>query len=385
MVRVGRLAVSLATIASVALAAHTAWNLRQVRRPRTDSPAVAERVDILIPARDEEAHLATTLACAREQSGVDRLGILVLDDDSSDATGAIAESAAARDARVVALRGTQSPPAGWIGKPWACMRLAQASKADVLVFVDADVVLEPHAVRALVDLLRGNALDMVAPYPRQVAGSPLERLVQPLVTWAWSATVPVRAAERSTRTSLAAANGQLLAVDARAYREVGGHAAVAGEVIEDVALMRAFKRNGFACATVDGSDLATCRMYDSASALADGYAKSLWSAFGSPAGCAAACAGLAFVYVLPALAAAGARRADTRAIGVIGYAAAVASRAMVSRRTGERTWPDSLAHPASITAFIALTGLSWRRHLRGATQWKGRAVVAAPHGTAPRP
>ena len=117
-------------------------------------------------------------------------------------------------------------------------------------------------------------------------------------------------------------------------------------------------------------------MYDGADAVVDGYGKSLWSAFNGPAGSVAVNALLLGTYVVPALAAVTARRPRTRAIGALGYAAGVASRAMVARRTGE-PMVDSLAQPASIAAFAALNVISWQRHLRGANAWKGRPVVAA--------
>ena len=157
----------------------------------------------------------------------------------------------------------------------------------MLVFVDADVVLAPHAVAASVALLRWAALDLVSPYPRQLAVTPAERLVQPLLQWSWLTTLPLRLAERSPRPSLAAANGQLLVVDAAAYRRAGGHRAVRAEMLEDVALLRAVKAAGGRGGVVDGTALATCRMYAGWPDLRDGYAKSLWSAFGSPAGAAA--------------------------------------------------------------------------------------------------
>jgi hypothetical protein len=246
----------------------------------------------------------------------------------------------------------------------------------VLVFVDADVALHPHAVRAVVATLRDQDLALVAPYPLQLAEGWLERLVQPLVTWAWAATMPVRWGERSHRPSLSAANGQLLAVDAEAYRAIDGHAAVRDEVIEDVALMRAVKSSQRRAATVDGSHLAECRMYDGTPAVVDGYAKSLWSAFNGPAGSAAVNALLVTAYVVPAVAALTAPRRRTRVIGLLGYAAGVASRALVARRTGERVVPDALAHPASIAAFAVLNAVSWQRHVRGTNTWKGRPVTA---------
>jgi hypothetical protein len=75
------------------------------------------------------------------------------------------------DPRVRPLDGLE-PPAGWLGKPWACAQLAAAARGTTLVFVDADVTLAPHAVAATVALLRaGSGLDCVSPYPRQLAES----------------------------------------------------------------------------------------------------------------------------------------------------------------------------------------------------------------------
>ncbi len=144
--------------------------------------------------------------------------------------------------------------------------------------------------------------------------------------------------------------------------------------------MRSLKVAGHHAATVDGSELATCRMYEGADAVVAGYGKSLWSAFNGAPGSIAVCAFLAVVYVLPAAAAAGGPDRRTRAIGLAGYAAGVASRAMVARRTGERLMPDSFGQPASIVAFLALTVVSWQRHLAGTNSWKGRPVTVGSAG-----
>lgn len=377
---VARLGAGLVTAGSVtagAIAVHTAVNLRLLRSPSPDAAEVVEPVTVLVPARDEAAHIEATVRSVLAQTGVPDLTVLVLDDGSTDETAALVEALAAVDPRVVLLRGgDEPPPPGWLGKPWACTRLASHATGSVLVFVDADVTLRPYAVRAVVATLRDQGLALVAPYPLQLAEGWLERLVQPLVTWAWAATMPVRWAESSSRPSLSAANGQLLAVDAAAYSAVDGHGSVRHEVIEDVALMRAVKSSGRHAATVDGSHLAECRMYDGTRAVVDGYAKSLWSAFKGPAGSVAVNALLVTAYVVPAAAALTAARRRTRAIGMLGYAAGVASRALVAGRTGERTFPDALAHPASITAFAVLNAVSWRRHARGTNTWKGRPVTA---------
>jgi hypothetical protein len=319
--------------------------------------------------RDEASRVGACLSALLGQEGIRDLEILVLDDGSSDGTADVVRAVAGGDPRVRLLTG-RSLPLGWLGKPHACQQLAAAARGSALVFLDADVVLAPHALAATIALLRSSGLDLVCPYPRQLADGLGPRLVQPLLQWSWLTLLPLRVAERSPRPSLAAANGQLLAADRLAYERAGGHGAVRAEVLEDIALLRAVKRAGGRGTVADGTTVATCRMYAGWAELADGYAKSLWSAFGSPAGAAAVVGLLGAVYIAPPVGALLGSRA-----GLVGYAAGVAGRAMVARRVGGRVWPDSLAHPLSIAAFGWLVARSWRRRARGQLTWKGRALA----------
>lgn len=363
----------IATMAAVGLAVHTAANLRRLRSPQAPARAIDEHVSILIPARDEAGTIATAVRSALAQRGLASFEVIVLDDGSTDATAEIV--AAIDDPRLRLVRGADvTPPTGWLGKPWACHRLSQEATGSVLVFLDADVELAPDAVAACIAELRDGGFGLVAPYPHQVADAPLPWLVQPLVVWSWAATMPLGIAERSSRPSLSAANGQLLVFDADAYAAAGGHTAVASQVLEDIGLMRAMKASGRTALTADGSHLARCRMYDTAGELVDGYAKSLWAAFGGPAGSIAVTGALATTYLLPPVAAVVSRDRRTRALGLLGYAAGVASRALVGRRTGE-SMASAAAHPAAIAAFVGLTAVSWQRHARGANHWKGRPVA----------
>lgn len=355
-----RTAAALAVVGTV----HAAVNARLLRRPVPGARGTA-RVSVLVPARDEATRIDACLNALREQ---DILEILVLDDGSSDGTADLVRAAAAGDPRVRLLDGAPLP-AGWLGKAHACAQLAAEARGDVFAFVDADVRLAPGAVGAATALLESTGLDLIAPHPRQLAGSAAERLVQPLLQWSVLTTLPLRLAERSPRPSLSAANGQFVLVRRSAYERAGGHAAVRARVLEDLALLRAIKAAGGRGVMVDGTALATCRMYAGWAELRDGYGKSLWSAFGSPAGASAVVGALGFAYLLPAVAALRGSRT-----GFVGYLAGVAGRVITGRATGSRVWPDALAHPISISAFGYLTARSFVQHRRGALRWKGRAI-----------
>ncbi len=359
---------------AVAGAVHAGVNARLLRRPYASESTIDSSVSVLLPVRDEAHRLEPCLRALLAQDGVAE--ILILDDRSTDGTPDLVRRLVDDDPRVRLVTGNEPPP-GWLGKPHACQQLAGESRADVLVFVDADVVLAPHAVAAAVSLLTDSGLDLISPYPRQIAGSIAERLVQPLLQWSWLTFLPLRLAERSARPSLSAANGQFLVVRRDAYLRAGGHKAVRGEVIEDVALLRAVKRAGGRGGVVDGTGLATCRMYDGWHELRDGYGKSLWAAFGSPAGAFMATGLLGALYVVPAVAALRGSR-----LGLAGYAAGVVGRVIAARATGGRAWPDALAHPVSVAALGWLTARSWWLRRRGALSWKGRPLPnPAPNQT----
>lgn len=347
---------------------HAAINGRLLRRPRASAP-VAGRVSVLVPARDEADRLPDCLRSLRSQRGVPGLEILVLDDESVDQTAEIAHRCAGGDPRVRVLTGAPRPD-GWLGKPHACWQLAQAADptSDVLIFVDADVRLEPDAVMSTVDMMRSTQLDFVSPYPRLDANTVAERLVQPLLPWSWLTFLPLRLAERSPRPSLTAVGGQFLAITRSAYDRCGGHSAVRAEVLEDLALARAAKRTGAHGGVIDGSTIANCRMYEGWTSLRDGYGKSLWQAFGSPTGAAAVFAVLGIAYVAPVFAALRGSRA-----GLAGYLAGVAGRAIAARHTGGRT-VDAFAHPASVALAAGLTARSIALHRRGSLEWKSRAL-----------
>jgi hypothetical protein len=365
--------VATGTTLALASLGLTLDNLRRVRDADPEAVPEPESLAVLVPVRDEVAVVESCVRHVRAAAAhwPGPVHVVVLDDGSTDGTSQLL--ARLEDDLVTVVHGRPTPP-GWLGKPWACEQLARRAAdlaAQVLVFVDADVTLAPHALTATVALLRAADLDLVCPYPRQETGGAAERLVQPLLQWSWMSTLPLGLAETLPRPSLAAANGQLLAVDAAAYRRAGGHAAVRAEVLEDIALLRAVKATGGHGTVAEGSRVASCRMYDGWAALRPGYTKSLWAAFGSPAGALGVGAVLTVAHVAPAAAALRGSR-----VGLVGYAASVASRALVARRTGG-TVRDAWLHPVSVLTLLGLTADSFRLRRRGALRWKGRSVEVA--------
>lgn len=349
---------------TVILLLHTCVNAWLLRRPPRHA-TVDEHVTVVLPVRDEEERVVRSLPALLAQRGLTSYDVVVCNDGSTDRTVEVVRRLADRRVTVVDV---PPPPPGWLGKPHACAAGAAGARGSVLVFVDADVVVTPEGLARAVALLRVQNWGFVSPYPRQETGSLLERLVQPLLQWSWLTFLPLRLSERSPRPSLVAGNGQLLVVDAETYRRAGGHAAVRADVVEDVALARALRRAGARGTFAEGSDLATCRMYESGRALVDGYAKSLWTAFGSPAGGLAVSSLLLVLGVAPWL-----------LVTVTPWAwpavlAGVAGRLVTALRSGGRPLVDVVLHPLSVVAFAALVALSVLRHRRGRLQWKARPV-----------
>ncbi|MEV4657629.1 glycosyltransferase family 2 protein [Micromonospora sp. NPDC049301] len=366
-------------LAVAALTGHTWVNAsRWLRRPTDRPDEVAEPVAVLLPLRDEATRVNGCLRALLAQRGVPGLRIVVLDDGSTDGTADVVRAVAGDDPRVTLLTGV-APPPGWLGKPHACWQLATRADpaATALVFVDADVVLAPHAVAAAVTELRAARATLLSPYPRIVVATAADRLVQPLLQWLWLTFLPLRAMERSPRPSLAAAGGQFLVLDRAGYTAAGGHAAVADRILEDVELARAVKRAGGRIALADGSRLAACRMYDDWPQLRDGYTKSLWASFGHPGAAAAVVASLLLLYTAPPLVTVVALAAGApvvAAVGLAGYLLGVAGRVLTARATGGRWWPDALAHPVSVVVLGWLTLRSYHLRKQRRLTWRGRPV-----------
>ncbi|WP_242676725.1 glycosyltransferase family 2 protein [Rhodococcus sp. ABRD24] len=376
-------AVRAGAVVSIYGAVVAAVNARTL--PRLRAEPVTEPVTVVVPARNEADRIAGLVADLRAQTLLGTLRVIVLDDDSTDETAEVSTRAFGGDSRFALVRNTQAPEPGWVGKTAACRRAAEhaARLVDrrgpgVLVFLDADVRLTSDALAAGVTELRRTRADLVSAWPRQDSGTGVERLIQPLLCWSWFATLPMMLANRTTRPSMAVACGQILVFDAAAYYRIGGHAAAADSFTEDLDMARALRRRGGRSVVAAAQDRITCRMYHGPGPLRAGYARWLWSAFGSPAGSAAVTAGAALTYLVPPVAML-IGRGRTRGWGAAGYIAATASRLIAravesGRRPSPRDVLDAAAHPASIVGLIGLTAASHRDRRLGRLRWKDRVL-----------
>ena len=242
------------------------WRVPTLRRPLDP---VANRgpadVAVIIPARNEAEVVGDLLRSLAAQD-TPAHEIVVVDDGSSDGTVAVAR---AHGATVISGRAL---PSGWTGKSWACEQGAESTASRLLVFLDADVRLEPHALRALVEEhgARGGLVS-VAPYHRMVRW--IERLSAPFNLVAF---MGVGAAQPGHSGRSDGAFGPCLVCRRTEYEVVGGHAAVRSSVTDDLALAEAFADQGLPTSVLAGTGAIEYRMYPlGLRQLVEGWSKNL--------------------------------------------------------------------------------------------------------------
>lgn len=343
----------------------------------TAAPPGGTRVSVLIPARDEEANIRASVEAALASSGVE-VEVVVLDDHSTDRTAAIVRRLAEADDRVRLVAAPALTP-GWAGKQFACAQLAGAARHEVLMFIDADVVVAPTAAAAAAALLLGTpALGLVSGFPRQRTGSPGEHLVVPWIHVLLLGYLPMAAMRQSRRPAFGAGCGQWMVARRDAYREVGGHGATPLSRHDGLSLPRTFRSAGWQTDLFDGDELAECRMYRTWAEVRHGFGKSAGEGMATPRGLPVWTLLVGCGHVLPWLMlTVGLASGDVDLIvpGALGVAANLALRALLVRRLGQHPF-GALLHPVGAVLVLAIQWQALWRHLRGRpSTWKGRAYA----------
>jgi glycosyltransferase involved in cell wall biosynthesis len=233
-------------------------------------------VSAIIPARNEEASIARVVESLAAQVEIGE--ILVVDDQSTDRTGAILAELAARLPKLTLLRAGELPQ-GWTGKNRALSLRAAEATGSWLLFTDADTYHLPGSTsRALADAA-SHAADMVSYSPEQEMHTFWERALIPVVYWRLAYRYPLDRVN-DPKSPEAAANGQYILMRREAYEAIGGHAAIAAEILDDVALARRAKEAGFRIFFGAGQGVVRTRMYRSFGAMWEGWTKNLSALFG---------------------------------------------------------------------------------------------------------
>ena len=233
-------------------------------------------VSVVIPARNESHNIERCLRSVLS-SDYPRLEVIVVDDGSTDGTGAIARRSAGSDSRARVIE-TGALPAGWFGKQWACETGARNCSGEIILFTDADTVHSRDLLtRSVNAMLRRNA-DLFSVLGRQELGSFWERLIQPQVFSIMS--VRYGGTESITRSRFVKdkiANGQCLFVRRATYEELGGHSLVKSDVAEDLMLAQRYFASGKRVVLAEGLNQLSTRMYTSLREIVHGWGKNVFA------------------------------------------------------------------------------------------------------------
>jgi glycosyltransferase involved in cell wall biosynthesis len=357
-----------------------------------DQPEAAELIEltVIVPARNEEDCLGDCLQSLVSQSeNIFELGkdwdLIVVDDHSTDRTAEIARGFAG----VTVMEANKLEP-GWTGKNNAIWTAARRARGRWLLFTDADTIHEPGGLRHAMHEAERHKVGMLSYSPRQIVEGFVQRSLMPLVFCELAlAYPPAKVSNPAER--IAAANGQFLLVEREAYRTLGGHASVAGKVLEDVELAVLAKRRRVGLRFRYADDIVSARMYRTTAAMAEGWSKNLKLLFNN-ALMLAIFRALDFflLFGLPVLAwelwnaRLGAHGLEWMGAGWILALLWLRTLFRFYRRVAKSNFPflDCAISPLGLPLFVVLLYRSWFQHrILKRVSWKGREYKGQGLGT----
>jgi hopene-associated glycosyltransferase HpnB len=349
------------------------WQSGPVLPPQR--PATAPPVAIVVPARDEAASIDPVLRSLLAQDYPGPFRVILVDDGSTDGTGAIARRLA--DPRLTVLAGAPRP-VGWAGKLWAVAQgIEEAADADLLLLTDADILHKPTHLATLVAQAERHDLDLVSEMVALSCASLAERALIPAFVFFFQLLYPFQRVNDPLSATAAAAGGTVL-LHRRALRRIGGIAAIRGALIDDVALAAAVKRGG----RIWLGHSALARSIRPYPAFADIWRMIARSAYVqlrcSPLLLLGTVLGMALVWFVPPLATIFGHH-GTRWLGAAAWAMMAGCYMPTLGRFGcSPAWAAAL--PLVAGFYLAATLGSAANHYRGrGVAWKGRAYQGT-HG-----
>ncbi len=345
------------------------------------SSQIATQLSAIVPARNEEAVIAACVESLAHQAEIGE--ILIVNDQSKDTTAAIVQKQMLSLPQVRLLQ-TSQLPAGWVGKNHAVWIGAREAKGEWLLFTDADAVHHTDsATKALAIAAKENAV-MVSFSAEQVMQTWYEKSLIPYVYCRLGSKFSF-ADVNDAGNSAAAANGQFLMIRRDVYEAVGGHASVANEVLEDVALAKRVKDAGYRIWFGSGEGIVRVRMYRTFGAMWQGWKKNLYPLMGGTGAAVGGEMARALLPVLLVLLAAiltwGIARSVLAALGIllVGIIGIFLAFAEELQRNQFPVVLTSYGIPGRLL-FAAVLWASYGSHRRGRLEWKGREYPVGTSG-----
>jgi 4,4'-diaponeurosporenoate glycosyltransferase len=347
-------------------------DLRPLPRARGRREGPVPKVSVVIPARDEATRLPVLLRSLAALNPPPH-EVIVVDDGSIDGTAEIATACGAH--LVVA----GDPPPHWLGKPWACHRGALLASGSHLLFLDADTALGTSALADLDAVHRHTNGGLVSVQPFHRTGRRHEDLSAYFNTVAMMGTGVFASRLRHVAT---AAFGPCLYMSRAEYRRSGGHEAVCGEIVEDLALAQRFRRAGVPVSCFTGGGTVTYRMYGEGPAqLVEGWSKNLaaGAAGAHPVAVGAACVWViahilaSFEFVRVIVVVAQGRR--PRASALLVAAGTVIHQRRLLRHVGSFRLAAVAVFPVPLAVFVFTFARSlYLTVVRRKVRWKRRTI-----------
>ena len=328
-------------------------------------------VSAIVPARDEEASIAAAVESLAAQPEITE--IIVINDQSTDGTAAELDRLSALYPQLRVLQ-TSALPNGWVGKNYAVSSGAAQATGNWLLFTDADGVHLPGSTaHALADAAATGA-GLVSYSPEQEMHTWWERALIPFIYARLGQKFSYEAVN-DPESPAAAANGQYLLVRREDYKRIGGHAAVGGEVLEDVALAQLAKQAGIRLHFASGFGIIRVRMYRTFGAMWQGWTKNLFPLIGGMSGGTSRAVGRELRGVVPWIPLLLLLLTPLHlTLGVLGVVLLAGRHAAYAATLRRNRFPAALAiyYMPAVALYAAVLLTSEWRYAHGSVSWKGR-------------
>jgi chlorobactene glucosyltransferase len=262
----------VAWLGLIVLALFARRRMGKLHRSRAILPTPAPSLTIVVPARNEGADIEE---CVRRTLRQDypNLAVVAINDRSSDDTAAVLERLVVESVGRMKAVHVVDLPDGWLGKCHALHVGTRPIDSEWVLFVDSDVKLEPDAARRTVAMCVDREYDVLSIFPRLDAPTFWETTLLPLLAVVWNAAYATSLTNDDSKPDHAFANGQFLLCRRSTYEQIGNHESVKDQIVEDVAIMRKFKRSGARVRLMLGQQLAQTRMHTNLRQMFNGWAR----------------------------------------------------------------------------------------------------------------